>query len=168
MTPSAVAAASPAARNMYLRPGQDNLRFKPPSARPDDWPAGLSPPLPGDAPEGPAETVKEYAPLINWWNMMETTFGAVFGAILALGLWLNRRLVARDRPDGQVVLLPEVEVGRHCDIRRAVIDRGCRIPPGTVIGKDAAADAERFRVTPKGIVLVTAKMLGQQNTASQA
>jgi glucose-1-phosphate adenylyltransferase len=66
------------------------------------------------------------------------------------------------------VLLPEVEVGRHCRIRRAVIDRGCRIPPGTVIGEDLAADAERFRVTPKGIVLVTAKMLGQENTASQA
>lgn len=66
------------------------------------------------------------------------------------------------------VLLPEVEVGRHCRIRRAVIDRGCRIPPGTVIGEDLAADAERFRVTPKGIVLVTSKMLGQESTASQA
>lgn len=29
-------------------------------------------------------------PVINWWNMMETTFGAVFGAVLGLGLWLNR------------------------------------------------------------------------------
>ncbi len=29
-------------------------------------------------------------PLINWWNMMEITFGAVAGAGLGLGLWLNR------------------------------------------------------------------------------
>lgn len=29
--------------------------------------------------------------VINWWNLMETTFGAVMGAILGLGLWLNRR-----------------------------------------------------------------------------
>lgn len=29
-------------------------------------------------------------PLINWWNWMETTFGAVMGAVLGLGLWLNR------------------------------------------------------------------------------
>ena len=37
---------------------------------------------------------------INWWNMMETTFGAVFGAILSLGLWLNRHLIGVDRkPD---------------------------------------------------------------------
>ena len=30
----------------------------------------------------------------NWWNMMETTFGAVMGAILGLGLWINRRRIA--------------------------------------------------------------------------
>lgn len=48
-------------------------------------------------------------PHINWWNMMETTFGAVFGAILALGLWVNRRSIAGDQPDGDVVLEPEVE-----------------------------------------------------------
>ena len=31
-------------------------------------------------------------PHINWWNFMETTFGAVWAAVLALGLWLNRHL----------------------------------------------------------------------------
>lgn len=30
----------------------------------------------------------------NWWNIMETTFGTVMGAVLGLGLWLNRRRVA--------------------------------------------------------------------------
>ncbi|NUN98732.1 MAG: hypothetical protein HUU16_21460 [Candidatus Omnitrophica bacterium] len=29
-------------------------------------------------------------PNINWWNMMETTFGAVMGGMLGLGAWLNR------------------------------------------------------------------------------
>jgi len=29
-------------------------------------------------------------PVMNWWNWMETTFGAVMGACLGLGLWLNR------------------------------------------------------------------------------
>jgi len=32
-------------------------------------------------------------PFMNWWNMMETTFGAIMGATLGLGLWLNRRLI---------------------------------------------------------------------------
>ncbi|MGV3592157.1 MAG: glucose-1-phosphate adenylyltransferase [Gammaproteobacteria bacterium] len=60
------------------------------------------------------------------------------------------------------VLLPEVNVGRHCKIRKAIIDRGCNIPANTEIGYDAAADAARgFRVTPGGVTLVTRAMLGQ-------
>ena len=60
------------------------------------------------------------------------------------------------------VLLPEVNVGRHCKIRKAIIDRGCNIPANTEIGYDAAADAARgFRVTPAGVTLVTRAMLGQ-------
>jgi glucose-1-phosphate adenylyltransferase len=47
-----------------------------------------------------------------------------------------------------------------------VIDRGCRIPPGTVIGEDPDEDARRFRVTEKGIVLVTAEMFGQETMVS--
>ena len=66
------------------------------------------------------------------------------------------------------VLLPEVEVGRNCRITRAVIDRGCQIPPGTIIGEDPDTDARRFRVTERGVVLVTATMLGQASTVSLA
>ena len=62
----------------------------------------------------------------------------------------------------QCVVLPQVAIGRHCTIKRAIIDRGCRIPARTEIGIDAEADQARgFRVTPNGIVLVTAAMLGQ-------
>lgn len=59
------------------------------------------------------------------------------------------------------VILPQVEIARSCRIRKAVIDRGCILPEGTVIGEDSDADRERFRVTGKGIVLVTPDMLGQ-------
>ena len=38
----------------------------------------------------------------NWWNMMETTFGAVFGAILGLGVWLNRDLIRTETNDDNV------------------------------------------------------------------
>jgi len=31
--------------------------------------------------------------VMNWWNWMETTFGATFGALLAVGLLVNRRHV---------------------------------------------------------------------------
>ena len=61
------------------------------------------------------------------------------------------------------VLLPEVVVHRNCKIRRAIIDRGCEIPEGTVIGHDVEQDkANGYRVSQKGVVLVTRKMLGQR------
>jgi glucose-1-phosphate adenylyltransferase len=59
------------------------------------------------------------------------------------------------------VLLPDVEVERNCRIRKAIIDRGCIIPEGTVIGHSREDDLARgFRVTEKGVVLVTREMLG--------
>jgi len=64
------------------------------------------------------------------------------------------------------VLLPEVEVHRHAKIRRAIIDTGCVIPEGMVIGHDHEHDAARgFRVTKKGVVLVTREMLSQKLAA---
>ena len=59
------------------------------------------------------------------------------------------------------VLLPSVEVERNCVIRRAVIDKRCRIPEGTRIGVDPDEDRRRFHVSDSGVVLVTAEMLGQ-------
>jgi glucose-1-phosphate adenylyltransferase len=65
------------------------------------------------------------------------------------------------------VVLPEVEVGRHCRIRGAIIDRGCLVPDGMVIGENLADDGRRFRVTDKGIVLVTREMLGQKKASRE-
>lgn len=59
------------------------------------------------------------------------------------------------------VLFPSVEVGRKCKIRKALIDRYCKIPDGTVIGYDLEADRKRFHVSPKGVVLVTPEMLDE-------
>jgi glucose-1-phosphate adenylyltransferase len=62
----------------------------------------------------------------------------------------------------QSILLPEVVVGRHCTIQKAIIDRGCHIPEGSEIGVDHEQDkANGYRVTAKGVVLVTRGMLGQ-------
>ncbi len=60
------------------------------------------------------------------------------------------------------VLLPGVDVERSAKIKKAIIDSDCKIPEGMVIGHDHEHDAARgFRVTKKGVVLVTKKMLGQ-------
>lgn len=61
------------------------------------------------------------------------------------------------------VLLPKVEVGRHCRIQNAIIDKGTKIPSGTVIGEDREEDAKRFLVDENGLVLVTQEMLGQND-----
>jgi glucose-1-phosphate adenylyltransferase len=60
------------------------------------------------------------------------------------------------------VVLPDVKVGEHCKIHKAIIDRGCKIPAGTIIGFDVEEDRKRFHVSEGGVVLVTPEMLGQR------
>ena len=57
------------------------------------------------------------------------------------------------------VLLPGVTVGRGARLNRVVVDRGCDIPDGMVIGDDPLEDARRFHRTDSGICLVTREML---------
>jgi glucose-1-phosphate adenylyltransferase len=62
----------------------------------------------------------------------------------------------------ECVVFPDVSVGRDCRIRKAIIDSGCGIPDGTVIGEDPGEDGRRFHVTRDGVVLITREMLGQR------
>jgi glucose-1-phosphate adenylyltransferase len=59
------------------------------------------------------------------------------------------------------VLLPEVHIGRGARLTKVVVDRGCSIPDGMVIGEDAALDAQRFHRSDNGVTLVTALMLAK-------
>jgi glucose-1-phosphate adenylyltransferase len=53
------------------------------------------------------------------------------------------------------VLLHGVDVGRGAVIRRAIIDKGVLVPPGTTIGIDHNADRARgFHVSDGGIVVL--------------
>ena len=60
------------------------------------------------------------------------------------------------------VVLPNVDVARGVVLRRAVIDKQCRLPPGLTVGVDPERDRQRFHVTERGVVLVTPEMLGQK------
>ena len=60
------------------------------------------------------------------------------------------------------VVLPDVDIGKNCRIRNAVIDKGTNIPDGMIIGENIEADKKRFYVTPKGVILVTPEMLNQE------
>ena len=57
------------------------------------------------------------------------------------------------------VLLHRVSVGRRARLTRVVVDSGCTIPEGMIIGEDAEEDARRFYRSETGITLVTAEML---------
>ncbi|MGC2163948.1 MAG: glucose-1-phosphate adenylyltransferase [Silvibacterium sp.] len=53
------------------------------------------------------------------------------------------------------IVFTHVNIGRHCRIRRAIIDRDVQLPEGTVIGYDASEDKKNYFVTPSGLTVVT-------------
>ena len=63
------------------------------------------------------------------------------------------------------IVLPEVVVNRSAVLRNVVIDRGVVIPEGLTVGEDREQDAKWFRVTDKGITLITQDMLDKRAAA---
>ena len=86
----------------------------------------------------------------------------ISGASLKRSLLFSHVRVEEGSELYETVVLPDVVIGPGCHIRRAVIDKGCHVPAGTVIGKDRAADERRFHVSAGGVVLVTPEMLGME------
>lgn len=86
------------------------------------------------------------------------------GCIVCGSLVINSVLFSKVRIDSfctidSAVIMPSVTVGRGSRLRRCVIDRGCEIPPGTVVGENAEEDSRRFDRSENGIVLITPSML---------
>ena len=52
------------------------------------------------------------------------------------------------------ILFDRVQVGRYAKIRRAIIDKGTKVPSGFSIGYDLEKDAKRFTVTDSGVVVI--------------
>jgi glucose-1-phosphate adenylyltransferase len=61
----------------------------------------------------------------------------------------------------EAVILPYCNIGRGARLSKVIIDSGVRIPEGMVIGEDPELDARRFRVSDKGVVLVTRDMMAR-------
>lgn len=73
-------------------------------------------------------------------------------------LFSNCRVHSYSHING-AVLLPEVQVGRNVRLTKVVVDRGCRIPDGLVVGEDPDDDARRFYRSEGGVTLITPRML---------
>ena len=52
------------------------------------------------------------------------------------------------------IVMTRCYVGGGARIRRAIIDKNARIPPGARIGYDEASDRRRHHVSSEGIVVV--------------
>ena len=63
------------------------------------------------------------------------------------------------------VVLPEVTINRSAILRNVVIDRGVVIPEGLTVGEDREEDGKWFRVTDKGVTLITQDMLDKRVAA---
>ncbi len=64
----------------------------------------------------------------------------------------------------QAVILPHCVIGRGARLSKVVVDRGVEIPDGLVVGENAESDAQRFRRTDNGVVLVTKSMIDRLTT----
>ncbi len=60
------------------------------------------------------------------------------------------------------VILPNVEIGNNVTLRRAIVDKQCRLPDGLSAGVDPEADRKRFHVTARGVTVIVPESLGQR------
>jgi glucose-1-phosphate adenylyltransferase len=95
-------------------------------------------------------------------NSMVSGGCIISGAVVRHSMLFSNVRVESGAAVTDAVVLPNVVVDRGCRLHRVVIDQGCRLPVGTIVGESPEEDARRFHVTPKGVVLVTPEMLGQQ------
>ena len=57
------------------------------------------------------------------------------------------------------VVLPGADIGEGVRLRNVVVDRGCRVPAGLVVGENPEEDAARFHRTASGVTLISQPML---------
>ncbi len=86
----------------------------------------------------------------------------VSGAVVRRSILFNKVYVEDGGVIEESLLLPNVRLGRGVRLRRAIVDKHCRLPDGFSAGLDPAHDRARgFHVTAGGVTLVTPEMIGQ-------
>ncbi len=141
------------------------------------WEANLElarvlPPLDLYDPDWPIWTWQEQMPPAKFVFDGDARRGAAYDSLVSGGCIVSGSIVRRSLLFTNVhvhsyssiedsVVLPNVDIARHCVVRRAIIDKECRLPEGFAVGVDEDADRRRFRVTSHGVSLVVPEMLGQ-------
>ena len=134
--------------------------------------AGITPPLNLYDQDWPIRALQIQLPPAKFVFDDDDRRGMAVDSLVSAGCIVSGALVRRSLLSNNVhvgccseiidsIILPDVRIGENCRIRRAIIDSGCHIPDGTVIGEDLGKDRLRFDVTPGKVVLVCPSMLGQ-------
>ncbi|HEX5421756.1 MAG TPA: sugar phosphate nucleotidyltransferase, partial [Gammaproteobacteria bacterium] len=122
----------------------------------ETWPIFTQPPTPR-----PARFIGGGAASVSIVAAGCRVAGRVRHSVLSADCSIAERASVED-----AVLLPGAQIGRDCVIRKAVVDSGCVVPDGFVIGRDSALDAEFYDLTPRGVALVTAEGVAKAAAAA--
>ncbi len=75
--------------------------------------------------------------------------GKVTGSVLGRGVRIHTGASVEDS-----VIFDNCDVGRKAKVRRAILDKNVKVPPGTEIGYNLEEDRKKYHVTESGIVVV--------------
>ncbi len=116
--------------------------------------------------EWPLRTSAEYSPPAKFVHEEDGRRGQAFNSLVAGGVIISGSTLRRSVLSRRVrvhsyslvensVLMDNCEVGRHCHIRNAILDKNVVVSDGTQIGVNLAEDRARgFKVSERGIVTV--------------
>ncbi|GAP67071.1 glucose-1-phosphate adenylyltransferase [Mizugakiibacter sediminis] len=82
----------------------------------------------------------------------------ISGATVRHSMLFSSVMVDEDSLVEDSILLPGVRIGKHCRVRRAILDTHCVLPDHATIGYDAA-DQARYDVSAGGVTVATPDML---------
>jgi glucose-1-phosphate adenylyltransferase len=75
--------------------------------------------------------------------------GKVTGSVLGRGVRVHTGVSVIDS-----VIFDNCDIGRHAKVKRAILDKNVKIPPGTEIGYNLDEDRKKYHVTESGIVVI--------------
>ena len=78
----------------------------------------------------------------------------IYGGIVRHSILASRVHVYEDAVVEDALLFDNVSVGAGARLRRCIVDKGVKVPPGETIGVDPAKDSERFTRSDKGVIVV--------------
>ncbi len=115
--------------------------------------------------EWPIVSQNNFAPPAKFVHDEEARTGTAVNSVISDGCIISGALVkgsvfsphVRVHSYSEVydsVILGDVDIGRHCRIQRAIIDKDVVIPEKTSIGFDSEEDRSRFTVSENGVVVV--------------